>query len=434
MTPNLLKLADDLELDRGAYELRRSGKALRLSRIPMELLLLLVDRRGDLVTREEIVERLWGKDVFLDTDNSINAAIRKLRQILDDDPEQPQFIHTVTGRGYRFVAPVSEVRSAPKKPVKHLELRASNLPVSRTGFVGREKEAAAAGELLLRPDVRLVRVPGPGGIGKSHLAVEVAITLYEKFPGGTYFVSLSPLSDPGLIAAVIAQTLGIRGTGSQSPLEVLKESLRDSLGAPMLLLLDNFEHLLPAAPTVAELLVMGPNLKILVTLRAAMDWSYDLLNPAEQKLFRRLSVFVGGCNLEGVEAVCDTKGDLDLDLLDGMGSMVDKSLALQVPATGGEARFSMLETIREYAREKLEVSGEEAATKRAHAAYCLVWAEEAPAEQTGTRSAGLMGNFVAEHGNFRAALEWLTDTGDAEWGLRLGAALFRFWEAREYLT
>jgi len=549
MTPNLLKLADDLELDRGAYELRRSGKALRLSRIPMELLLLLVDRRGDLVTREEIVERLWGKDVFLDTDNSINAAIRKLRQILDDDPEQPQFIHTVTGRGYRFVAPVSEVRTAAQKPVRHLEPRASNLPVSRTGFVGREKEAAAAGELLLRPDVRLVTVTGPGGIGKTRLAVEVASTLSEKFPGGTYFVSLSPLSDPGLIAAVIAQTLGIRGTGSQSPLEILKESLRDSLGTPMLLLLDNFEHLLPAAPTVAELLVMGPNLKILVTsraalhlygeheflvpplglpdplcvppvedlprypavalfvqravaakpdfelnrenaaavaeicarldglplaielaaarvkvlspaslltrlasrlqlltggardlpqrqqtLRAAMDWSYDLLNPAEQKLFRRLSVFVGGCNLEGVEAVCDTKGDLDLDLLDGMGSMVDKSLVLQVPATGGEARFSMLETIREYAREKLEVSGEEAATKRAHAAYCLVLAEEAPAEQTGTQSAGQMGHFVAEHGNFRAALEWLTDTGDAEWGLRLGAALFRFWETREYLT
>jgi predicted ATPase/DNA-binding winged helix-turn-helix (wHTH) protein len=549
MTPNLLKLADDLELDRGAYELRRSGKALRLSRIPMELLLLLVDRRGDLVTREEIAERLWGKDVFLDTDNSINAAIRKLRQILDDDPEQPQFIHTVTGRGYRFVALVSEVRTAAQNPVRHLEPRASNLPVSRTGFVGREKEAAAAGELLLRPDVRLVTVTGPGGIGKTRLAVEVASTLSEKFPGGTYFVPLSPLSDPGLIAAVIAQTLGIRGTGSQSPFDILKESLRDSLGAPTLLLLDNFEHLLPAAPTVAELLAMGPNLKILVTsraalhlygeheflvpplglpdplcvppaedlsrypavalfiqravaakpdfelnrenaaavaeicarldglplaielaaarvkvlspasllarlasrlqlltggardlpqrqqtLRAAMDWSYDLLNPAEQKLFRRLSVFVGGCNLEGVEAVCDTKGDLDLDLLDGMGSMVDKSLVLQVPATAGEPRFAMLETIREYAREKLEVSGEEAATKRAHAAYCLVLAEEAPAEQAGAQSAGQMEHFIPEHGNFRAALEWLTDTGDAEWGLRLGAALFRFWETREYLT
>src|SRR5258708_15173024 len=108
MAPNILRLADDLELDRGAYELRRSGEPLRLSRIPMELLLLLVERRGELVTRNEIVERIWGKDVFLDTDNSINAAVRKLRQVLDDDPEQPRFVHTVTGMGYRFVASVIE--------------------------------------------------------------------------------------------------------------------------------------------------------------------------------------------------------------------------------------------------------------------------------------------------------------------------------------
>src|SRR5260370_38643747 len=118
MTPNVLKLADDLELDRGAYELRRSGTPLRLSRIPMELLLLLVDRRGDLVTREEIVERIWGKDVFLDTDNSINAAIRKLRQGLEDDPVEPRFIYTVPRGGYRFVAPVHEVGRRAEHPLR----------------------------------------------------------------------------------------------------------------------------------------------------------------------------------------------------------------------------------------------------------------------------------------------------------------------------
>ncbi len=106
-----------------------------------------------------------------------------------------------------------------------------------------------------------------------------------------------------------------------------------------------------------------------------MDWSYDLLTPAEQKLFRRLSVFVGGCTLEGAEAVCDTNSDLHLDLLDGMASMVDKSLVQQVEPVKGESRFVMLETIREYALEKLEASGEAALTKRAHAAYCLVLAE-----------------------------------------------------------
>src|ERR1700730_13418640 len=156
-----------------------------------------------------------------------------------------------------------------EKLSKEVETRPTNLPVQRTGFVGREKEVAAAKELLLRQDVRLVTVTGPGGIGKSRLAVQVASGLVDCFPGGTHFVPLSSLSDPGLIASVIVQTLGIREAGGQSPLEILKENLQ-SLRAPMLLLLDNFEHLVQAAPTVAELLAMGPNLKIMVTSRAAL--------------------------------------------------------------------------------------------------------------------------------------------------------------------
>jgi predicted ATPase len=435
-----------------------------------------------------------------------------------------------------------------EKPSKQLEARPTNLPVQRTGFVGREKEVDAAKELLLRADVRLVTITGPGGIGKTRLAVEVASGLVEYFPGGIHFVPLSPLCDPGSIASLIVQTLAIRETGGQSPIELLKENLQHSARAPMLLLLDNFEHLIEAAPTVAELLVMGPDLKILVTsraalhlygehefpvaplalpdsrsipsvealsqypavalfvqravaakpdfalnrenaaavaeicarldglplaielaaarvkvlspsslltrlanrlqlltggardlpqrqqtLRAAMDWSYDLLSAAEQNLFRRLSVFVGGCNLEGVEAVCDTKGDLDLDLLDGMASLVDKSLVQQVEHAKGEPRFRMLETVREYALEKLEASGEKALTKRAHAAYCLVLAEEQASEESAEGTEWLE-RFTLEHANFRAGVEWLTETGDAEWGLRLGTALFRFWEMREYLA
>jgi len=436
-----------------------------------------------------------------------------------------------------------------EKAAKQAETRPSNLPVSRTGFVGREKEAATAKELLLRQDVRLVTVTGPGGIGKTRLAVEVASGLMERFPGGIHFVPLSPLSNPGFIASAIVQTLGIREAGGQSPLELLKKNLQDSVLAPMLILLDNFEHLVQAAPIVAELLAMGPNLKILVTsraplhiygehefpvpalalpdvrslpsvelllqcpavvlfvqravaakpdfelnkenahavteicarldglplaielaaarvkvlspssmltrlasrlqfltggardlpqrqqtLRAAMDWSYDLLNAAEQKLLQRLSAFVGGCSLEGAEAVCNTKGDLNLDLLDGMASLVDKSLLQQVEQAKGESRFVMLETIREYALEKLRASGEEASTKRAHAAYCLVLAEEEVTEQSGAEGAEWLERFAFEHDNFRAGLEWLTETGDADWGLRLGTALFRFWEIREYLA
>ena len=115
-----------------------------------------------------------------------------------------------------------------EKPVQQMETRPTNIPVQRTPFVGREKEVAAAKELLLRPDVRLVTITGPGGIGKTRLAVEVAGGLVDLFPGGTHFIPLSPLSDAGLIASVIVQTLGIREAGVQSPLEILKKNLQDS--------------------------------------------------------------------------------------------------------------------------------------------------------------------------------------------------------------
>ena len=535
------------------------------------------------------MERVWGKDVFLDTDNSINAAVRKIREVLNDNPEQPRFVQTVIGRGYRFIASVAEVEPSAsevaaqpqvvagkdpiakeihyfrimsklesgelatirdrfsEKSLEPLEARPTNLPVQRSGFVGREKEVAASKELLLRPDVRLVTVTGPGGIGKTRLAVEMASSLVKRFPGGTYFVPLFALSDPGLIGSVILQALGIREGGSQSPLDILKANLQDSTRGPVLLLLDNFEQLVQAAPTIADLLTANSNIKVLVTsraalhvygehefpvpplalpdtqvlppldvlsrysavalfvaralavkpdfeltrenaadvteicvrldglplaielaaarvkvlspsalrsrlasrlqlltggardlpqrqqtLRAAIDWSYDLLNPAEQRLFRRLSVFAGGCTFESAEAVSDAKNDLDLDLLDGITSLVDKSLLRQVEPAKGESRFVMLQTIREYALEKLEASGEEALTKRALAAYCLVLAETT--EQSGTEGEEWLEQLTVEQDNFRAGLDWLTETGETEWGLRLGAALFRFWETCESLA
>src|SRR5580704_13737010 len=99
-----IRFGEDFELDTRAYELRRAGRVLKLERIPMELLFLLIEKKEQLVTRDEIIERIWGKDVFLDTDNSINAAIRKIRQVLKDDPDQPRFVQTIVGRGYRFIA------------------------------------------------------------------------------------------------------------------------------------------------------------------------------------------------------------------------------------------------------------------------------------------------------------------------------------------
>jgi len=431
-------------------------------------------------------------------------------------------------------------------PARESEPRRNNLPVQRTAFIGREHEAAGLRQLLSRVDVQLVTLTGPGGIGKTRLALQVAGEIADQFPGGVCFVALSAIGEGGLIASTIAQVVGVRETGNTSPLESLVEYV-GGLSQPMLLLLDNFEHLVSAAPVVAQMLTTSPKLKVVVTsqsplhvygehefpvpplalpdpkfipplevlarlpaialfvaraeavkrefaltkenapavaaicsrldglplaielaaarikllspsamlarlesrlnlltggardlptrqqtLRNTVDWSYGLLNGAEQTLFRRLSVFSAGCTLEGVEAVCDTKADLGLEVLEGMASLVDKSLVQQVEQVDKETRFLMLSTIREYALERLAKSDDQSATRRAHAAYYLVLAEEGAGDVAA--QAEWLDRFEVEHDNFRVALDYLIKTGDADWGLRLGAALFRFWETREHLS
>lgn len=421
-----------------------------------------------------------------------------------------------------------------------------NLPVQRTAFIGREREVIALRQLLKDEYVRLVTLTGPGGIGKTRLALQLAHEISDTFAGGVHFVSLSAVRGKEAMVAAAAQAIGLREVPGQPLPETLKDYVR-SLAQPTLLLMDNFEHLISAGSEISELLTLSPNLKVVVTsqallhvygehefpvpplaapdprsaagpetllrfpavklfverakavkrdftvskenvgaiaaicarldglplaielaasrtkllsptamlprlesslnlltggardlplrqqtLRATVDWSYSLLSPAEQSLFRRLSVFVGGCTLEAVEAVCDTKGDLGLDLLDGIASMVDKSLTQQLEMEGSETRFHMLSTIREYALELLAKSGEQHLTQRAHAAYYLVLAEECGGELS-THPAWLE-RFDLEQHNFREALEFLIKTGDADWGMRLGSALFHFWEMREHLA
>jgi len=170
------------------------------------------------------------------------------------------------------------------------------------------------------------------------------------------------------------------------------------------------------------------------TLRNTIDWSHDLLNEAEQKLLRRFAVFVGGSTLEGAEAVCNTGRDLGIDLLDGLSSLVDKNLVQRVDPPDSEARFTMLETIREYGFERLLSSGEEPATRRAHAAYCLVLAEEGNPELSPVERGLWLSRCDLEIDNFRCALDWLFGNRELDWGLRLSMALFRFWDMREHLT
>jgi predicted ATPase len=198
-------------------------------------------------------------------------------------------------------------------------------------------------------------------------------------------------------------------------------------------------------PPAALLARLGNSLELLTTgprdlpsrqqtLRKTIDWSYSLLSAAEQILFRRLAVFSGGCTLESAEAVCNTRRDLGIAVLDGISSMVNKNLLQRKEQETAERRFTMLQTIREYALERLRASGEEEFTRRAHAAYCVVLAEEGAAQPAEEDRANWLTLWDAEYDNLRDALDWLIRTESAQWALRLGTALFPFWERREHLA
>ena len=374
---------------------------------------------------------------------------------------------------------------------------------------------------------------GPGGAGKTRLALAVAAAIADQFTAGVQFVSLASITDPGLVATALADALEIQQVANRTIPQLIGDQLQNS--GPFLLVLDNFEQVLPAATVVAETLEACPSLKILVTsrsclriygeqefpvtplaqnsaielfaqraaavwpdfaitpenapavqeicsrldglplaielaaartkvlspvaildrlqsrlqlltggaldlperqqtLRKTIDWSHDLLNEAERKLFRRLSVFVGGCTLEAAEAVCNTSRDLGIDLFEGLSSLVDKNLIQRVDRAEAEPRFAMLETIREYASNVSSIAANSPHVRRAHAAYCLVLAEEGNPELNPPDRARWLTQCDVEIDNFRFALDWLFQTQDLDWGLRLCVALFRFWDMREHLT
>jgi len=422
---------------------------------------------------------------------------------------------------------------------------ASNVPVAPSSLIGRDADAAAVRALLERPEVRWVTLTGPGGVGKTRMAVHVARELNEHFSRATYFIPMARFLDPDQLISSLSLMFEVRPTGGETPLDALIRHLR-ALGAPLLLVLDNFEHVATAAVPMAELLTRCEQVKVLATsrarlnvsaeheyqvaplalpgsrpvrtaaaaaaipavqlfveraraaratfaltddnapaiveicrlldglplaielaaartkvlpadallariadktlsldggardlparqqtLRAAIDWSYELLSPAEQRLFSRLGVFVGGWTFESAEAVCDARQDLGLDVFEGIASLVEKSLVRSLDTAQGEPRFIMLFTLTQYALERLQAAGDAAMTRRAHAAYCLVLAED-----HGTDAAA-QANWLAlcetEHGNIRAALEYLLDSREAEWATRLASALLPFWQGRALL-
>jgi predicted ATPase/class 3 adenylate cyclase/DNA-binding CsgD family transcriptional regulator len=451
------------------------------------------------------------------------------------------------GRPMRLFQLVSADLPADFPPLHTLESFPNNLPVQPTSFLGREHEVAAIADLLSRSEVRLVTLTGPGGTGKTRLALQVTADVSERFKNGVFFVNLAPVSDPALVVPTIAETLAIREGSGQALLSHLVEELRPQ---QLLLLLDNFEQVVSAAEQVAALLIACPRLKVLVTsrevlhvraehefpvpplavpdpdhlpdlatlsqqaavalflqqaqatkpafqltdtnaraitelcarldglplaielaaarmklfsprallarlgsrlavltsvsrdvparqqtLRNTIAWSYQLLDAREQRLFRRLAVFVGGCTMETIEAVCTSPGSASEPVLDGVASLVDKSLLQQVEQhVGEESRFVMLETIREYALENLESHGETQAARRAHAAYFLALAEEAEQSMAGPQQALLLERLEQEHDNLRAAMQWSTSQAGRDIALRLGGALQSFWYIRGHFS
>jgi len=430
-------------------------------------------------------------------------------------------------------------------PLKTRTETPNNLPAPSDELIGREVEVGAVRQLLLGERARAVTLTGPGGTGKTRLALQVAVSLKNIFLDGVYLVALASLTDANLLASSIAMTLGIPENPARPTVERLKDSLRPKR---MLLVLDNFEQIVAAAPVVADLLAACPGVKVLITsrvvlhlrgeheypvaplelpeagrqlapevlerypaialfvrrsravkptfglgagnatavaqicahldglplalelaaarikiltpqaildrlgrrldfltggardlparhqtLRHAIDWSYDLLTDDEKATFRRIAVFAGGCTLEAVEQVCGGVGASGTDALDAVSALVDKSLLRQEEGPGAEPRFVMLETIREYGLECLKAAGEWETVRRAHLAYFLELAEQAEAELTGPRQSLWLDRLEAEHDNLRAALSCGEEYGDVETGLRLGAALWRFWLVRNHL-
>lgn len=440
-------------------------------------------------------------------------------------------------------------------PLRTPDTQFNNLPVQLTSLIGREQEVKQVCTLLRRVDVRFVTLTGTGGIGKTRLGLQVATELLDEFVDGICFVPLAPVSDPALVVHTIAHMLGMEHQYVRQRLVVehmdyVKAFLQDKR---FLLLLDNFEQVLSAAPELAELLIACPQLKILVTSRAVLHiqgerefpvpplalpkrthlpgfeeiaqypaitlfiqraqavkpdfvlteanaqaiaaicmqldglplaielaaarvkllpaqallqrlthrlalltggaqnvperqqtlrntiaWSYNLLDAAEQRLFQRLSVFVGSCTLEAVEAICGAFADGAAQILDGVASLIDKSLLQQTEQEGAEPRLLMLETIREYGLEALAASGEEEITRQAHAAYYLALAEKAEPEFGGPQQAVWLERLEKEHDNLRAAMRWALEQGKVrrrmEMALRLGGALRRFWLVHAHIS
>jgi predicted ATPase/class 3 adenylate cyclase len=461
------------------------------------------------------------------------VAVRDLGEHALKDFDDPQSLFDLVVEGLPSAFPPIRTAGSPAT---------STLPSPRTSFVGRDRELAEVAELL--EHARLVTLTGPGGTGKTRIALGVAAREATRFRDGARFIDLSAVTDPDLVPSTIATSLDARGGDpAADPFERLVEHLRTQ---QLLLVLDNLEQVLDAAMTVDRLLDAAPDVRVLVTsrvplhlsdeheyavdplrlpqpgdvgdlerltacasimlfvdrvgavrsgfritqenaaaiqgiverldglplaielaasrmktldpqalldrlesrlpvltggardlperqrtLRDTIAWSHELLDDPCRRLFARLTVFSGGFTLDAAETVCGP--GLELDVLDGLDVLVDDSLVVRGTGRGGGARYRMLETIREFGVERLEASGERDETRR-RLAWFVVEMTQGPEHELLARDRSRMDHMEEEHDNIRAALRWSIDSGEAEPGLRIAGALWRFWQVRNHLA
>jgi predicted ATPase/DNA-binding winged helix-turn-helix (wHTH) protein len=514
-------------------ELSVAGKPIELGGRAFDVLLTLIEARGSVVSKDELMARVWPDRVV--EENNLQVQIAALRKVLADDRE---LLRTVAGRGYQFTG---ELRMASVE-VSNAAPPATNLPAPVSELIGRDIEVREVTDMVRAH--RLVTLVGGGGIGKTRLSQEIGRVMLSAFPGGVWIAELAPLSDPQLVPVTVATALGLPlGSGAVSP-----ESLATALGTkPVLLILDNCEHVIEAAARMAEALLrlnfhafimassreplrapgefiyrvpaldlpaadthapadllrsgavrlflararaadphlaaddriaaisapicrrldgiplaielaaarvaglgleglaarLDDRFKLLTgghrtalprhqTLRATLDWSYELLSEPERIVLCRLAIFAGGITLESASAVAADSQITASDLVDVLANLVSKSLITADAVDHFPAQplvgYRLLDTTRAYALEKLTQSGGLQLLAQRHAQYYRDLFERAATEWEVWPSAEWLGTYARQIDNVRAALDWsLSPFGDPAIGVSLTVAAVPLW-------